>query len=587
MANQTATEWDLGHLFADPNDPKLTAAWREADGIIRRLTKRRGRLAQLTPAQFAVVIQDWETVAVIFHRLGLFASLWESTRIGDPVATRFDKAVTERLVANGQKIIFLEVELAKLPPVKWQEYQAAPALVGYRQFLRHRRREAEHTLSEPEEKILAEKSQTSWQALSHIFNLTTSTLEFTVRAQKLTLDELLTQLRDPDARVRRRAGLALHRGLETNRRTTPAVYNALILDKTVNDRLRRYDFPEQRRFEADDVEPQTVAAMVQAVTEAYPTVERYYDLKKRILKIKRLHWWDRYAPLPQPKTAIAIEEAKKLVLGAYANFSPELGAIVREMYASNHIDWLPSATKRGGAFCAAAGQNTYPYVLLNYTGDLRDVTTLAHELGHAIHDILAQKNHRFFEFSPSLALAEIASTFGESLVIEHLMASDLTALDRRGLLMAKIEDHIATVFRQIAMFQFEQAVHQRRRQNGELSSDELDDLWHDYLRAPFGQSVIFTPEHKNTWMYIPHIIDTPFYVYAYAFAQLSTLALVRQYQRRGAAFAPTYLALLAAGGSLTPQDCLKRAGLNITSRHFWADGLGVIDRYVDELAATI
>lgn len=273
-----------------------------------------------------------------------------------------------------------------------------------------------------------------------------------------------------------------------------------------------------------------------------------------------------------------------MVLDAYREFSPEIAEVAKLMMDKQHIDWLPSKTKGGGAFCAYGGKSSYPYVLLNYTNKPRDVMTLAHELGHATHDVLANKENVFLEVHPSLALAEIASVFGEILLYEKLIKSDeLSKQDRIALIMSFIEDRFATVFRQVTMFQFEQALHKKRREEGELPREEIDELWDSVMRKPFGDTLVFTPEHKNTWMYVGHIFHVPFYVYSYAFAQLCVLALYKQYLEKGKDFVPTYLQILRSGGSLSPKDNLARAGLDITHTNFWLDGLEVLKDSVDEL----
>lgn len=582
MANSNLS-WKLTDLYQSPDDPHIPADFAAGDTLISQLKKFRGKISNLPPAELLSLIKLWEELAFLFHKISLFAGLTEATNVGVDTVTRFTKHVEEQLVQKGQEIIFLEVEMAHLDEKTWQTFLQAKELQPYQIFLHDIYEQSKHTLSEPEEKILAEKSQTSSSALDHLFQITTNTLTFDWQGKNMTLEEVVTKFRDPDPTQRKEAAMVLHQGLKVNDKTTPAILNSLVQDKAISDRLRHFTYPEEARFMNEQVDRETVAALVKAVDQSADLVNRYYTLKKRIFKTDQMYWWDRYAPLPATKTTIKLAEAKTMVLDSFAAFSPDVAAIAEGMFKQNHIDWLPSPTKRGGAFCAFGGQDIYPYVLLNYTNTLRDVTTLAHELGHAIHDVLAQQDNVFFQTHPSLALAEIASTFSESLLYEKIMKSDIPKDDKISLTMGFIEDTFATVHRQITMFQFEQKLHERRRQEGELAKNQIDDLWHETMQRPFASSLVYTDEHKNTWMYVSHIFEQPFYVFSYAFAQLCVLALVRKYKEQGQKFVPTYLKLLKAGGSLSPKDNLKLAGLDITQPTFWQDGLTVLDEYITSL----
>lgn len=580
---KTKANWDLGDLYKGMNDPAIKADFRKADDFISKLKSYRGKISQLSPKEVRELIEAEETLGFLFHKIGLFAGLLESTNVADPEVTRFVKQLEETLVMKSQELLFIAVEFSQLLDKSWQIVLKAPELQDYRQHLTELYHEAKHTLSEPEEKIMAEKSQTSSGALGHLYSITTNTLEFDWDKKTVTLDELLIKFHDESAAIRKKTALVLHEGLNKNKLTTPAIYNALVQDKAISDRLRKFEHPEDSRFLHDNVDRDTVEAMVASVKSAFPLVARYYNLKKKIFDVKTLGWWDRYAPLPATTTKITQDEAKVMVEQAYHQFSPELSAIVKDMYDKEHIDWLPKANKQGGAFCAFGGKDIYPFVLLNYTDTPRDVMTLAHELGHAVHDVLAQENNVFVQTHPSLAVAEIASVFGESLLFDHLMASNLPERDKLALLMSSIEDTFATVFRQVTMFLFEQKIHTERKKRGELSREEIDTMWDETIRQPFGDSLVFSPEHQNTWMYIPHIINTPFYVYSYAFAQLCVLALVQSYQEEGKKFVPKYLKLLKAGGSLTPRDNLAQAGFDITKPEFWKKGTDRIKKSIDTL----
>ncbi len=577
------TKWQLTELYQSINDPQIEVDFSAAETRVTKLQTYQGKIDQLDASAMREFLVEWEATVIILERIGLFASLTESTQVGIDEITRFTKQIDERTVQLGKKLIFIETELAQLEEAIWQRLLTDPMLSDYQKFLKKIYRQARHTLSEPEEKILAEKSQTSWQALTHLYSITTDTLAIDWQGQSITLEELLNKFHDADPEIRKEAAQVLHRSLSQNDRTTPAILNSLIQDKTITDSLRGYKDPEQARLMGDDVEKETTEALIAAVNDSYQLVTDYYQLKKKILGVEQLYWWDRYAPLPETQGTIDQATAQQMVIDAYRQFSPEMATIAQEMIDKQHIDWLPSPTKRGGAFCAYGSKGAYPYVLLNYVASPRDVMTLAHELGHAIHDVLADRENSFFQTHPSLALAEIASVFGETLLFEKLIQSDLAKSDKISLLMSFIEDRFATVFRQITMFQFEQKLHAKRRSEGELAKAEIDKLWHETMQAPFAEALLYTDEHQNSWMYVHHIFHWPFYVYSYSFAQLCVLALYKQYKEKGAAFVPTYVKILKAGGSLSPKDNLARAGLDLTQPDFWKDGLAVINQSIDQL----
>lgn len=586
------TSWNLDELYTRTDDPQIEIDFKQLETLVTELESYRGKVAKLTSNELLELITKQERLHILSYKIGEYSGLLETTNTGVDTITRFAKSIDERITQLGKKIVFLGTELKEVDEATWQKHLDAPELKQYNHLIKTWQREAKYTLSEPEEKILADKSLTSWQTLNHLFDITTDTLMLDWDGKQVTLSEALVHLRDPDSAVRKKVALAIHEILKTNNKTTPAIYNALIHDKKLSGDTRGYTFPEQARFDSDDVDKPTVEALIKAVNQESGVVGEYYQLKKKLLGTDTLYWWDRYAPLPQPQKTYTIEEAQAMVLEAFTNFSPELGQIVERMYKESHIDWLPSPTKRGGAFCAFGVPGHLPYVLMNFTGSISDVLTLAHELGHAVHDVLAQDNNVFSLAHPSLAQAEIASTFGEELLFEKLMHSaDITKEDKIALLMDRIEGNIATIHRQISMFQFEQAAHTKRAEAGELSREELDNLWHDTIKKPFGESLEWTDEHKNYWMYIPHIFHTPFYVYSYAFAQLCTLALVQAYHEaeNKTEFATLYQDVLKAGGSMTPADNLARAGLHIDSADFWQKGialmkndLGTLKKLVEE-----
>lgn len=569
-------------------DPSIDQDWLEVDRLIKKIQAFRGKVAKLDSTEFLGLIQTWEALLVKFQKLDLYASLLEATNIGEAKIVRFKKGIEEKLVDRQRQILFIETELATMPENQWQKHLTSPKLKAYNKFIDRLSQQAKHTLSEESESILALKNQTGAGALTHLYSIVSETIIFKWQKQALTLEELMAKFHEPSPTVRRQAAKVLAKGLKANRQLIAPLLNSLVQDKAINDQLRGFKLPSEARLLSDDVELSMVEALVKSVKAHQNTVNRYYKLKKQILKVKKLYWWDRYAPLPATKAKISQNQAIEMVQNALTEFSPAMAEISASLIKRQHIDWLPANNKRAGAFCAYAGADCYPFVMLNYTQQPRDVMTLAHELGHAIHGQLANQHNSYLQADSSLALAEIASVFAETLLFKKLLQSkELTKNDKVSLLMSFIEDRFATVFRQISMFQFEQKLHQRRGEVGELSADEIDQLWDQTMRQPFESSLTYTNEHAPTWMYVSHIFHWPFYVYSYGFAQICVLALYKQFQTQGEDFIEPYLALLKAGGSLSPKDNLKRMGLDLEQPAFWSDGLGVLDDFIDQLEKEI
>lgn len=580
--NKQSQQWNLRHLYQSISDPAIKTDFKKIDQKIATIKKHRNKITRLEATEFLALLKDWEEVEKRLYKIDLFGSLLEATNTGQPAVTRFVKEIEEKITSRSIELLFIETKLAKLKSKQWQKYLLDPILEPYRNLLLKLAEQAKHTLSEPEERILAEKNQTSKLALSRLYSLTTDTLTIEWEGETVPFEVVLNHFHHHNPKIRRKAALQVSQTLENNRLTTPTILNDLIRDKIITDRLRHYHFPEQERLAADQIEEPQVELMALSSERHYRLVDRYYRRKKIILKTPKLYWWDRYAPLPAFTTKIDKSKAIKLVVESFNQFSPLLGETASRVISNQHIDWLPSSTKRGGAFCAAGPDSVLPYVLLNYTNSPRDVMTLAHELGHAIHDILARENNNFFQAHPALPMAEIASVFGETLVFTKLISSPIDQTDKLALLMSFIEDRFATVFRQTAMFRFEKALHRQKLTGGELSKDQIDELWHTTMKRPFEQSLTYTNEHKNSWMYVSHIFQTPFYVYSYAYAQLCVLAIYQRYKNENDSFVPIYLDLLKAGGSDTPANLLAKAGFEVDKPAFWDQGFQVIESFILE-----
>jgi oligoendopeptidase F len=445
-------------------------------------------------------------------------------------------------------------------------------------------------LSEPEERILEETANTGPRAFARFFDQFMSSLRFRVQREgessELGEEEVLALLYDPVRAVRREAARALTEGLKANARTLAFIFNTLTQHKALEDRLRDFGTPMAARHLANEIDAASVESLLSATVARYPLVARYYRLKARLLGLARLEDYDRYAPVAAEAEAEPrdFETARRLVLDAYGDFSPEMADVAARFFDRHWIDAELRPGKRGGAFSASTVPSVHPYVMLSYTGNLRDVMTIAHELGHGIHQFLAREQGLFEQDTP-LTTAETASVFGEMLTFRRLMSQESDPRVRLGLLCGKIEDAFATVFRQVAMTRFEEALHAARRGEGELPVERVNQLWMEANRPVFGDSVRLSDDYACWWLYIPHFLHSPFYCYAYAYGELMVLALLRRYDRHGSDFAPRYLELLRAGGSDTPQALLARIGLDVTQPSFWDDGLAILEQLVAQAEA--
>ena len=396
------------------------------------------------------------------------------------------------------------------------------------------------------------------------------------------LEQVLAQLRDDDRAARQAASKAVTEALREDIRTRAYILNVVLQDKAIDDRLRKYPTWISARNLANETSDEAVQALVEAVTGRYPMVARYYRVKKRLLGLDKLHEWDRYAPVMAASRELPWEEAKELVLGSYSRFSKRAGALVEEFFEKPWIDAALGEHKRGGAFCLGATPRYHPFVMLNYTGKLRDALTLAHELGHGLHDRLASKQH-IFDYHPPLTLAETASVFGETLTFDRIMAEESDPRIRLSMLCDQVEGAFATVFRQVSMNRFENAAHTRRRTEGELSPEQFGEIWQEVLQPMFGDSLELTEDHKPWWSYVGHFYFAPGYVYAYAYGNLLALSVYRRYQESGPEFVDRYLDFLAAGGSTRPDELVRTLDMDITDPGFWDAGLSILDGMVTQI----
>lgn len=574
--------WNLGDLYAGMDDPQLEADLDTCDAEAAALSvDYRGRVAELSAVELAALINRYEALGDRAGRIGSYASLNWTQNTEDPARGALMQRVTERGSLLSQQLVFLELELAAAPDEIAAAWLADPALAHWRHWLEMVRIFKPHLLSEPEEKLLTEKSVTGAAAWTRFFDEVHGAARYELDGEQLTRDQALSKLYEQDRDLRQRAAGAITAGLKSMQRTNTYIFNTLAADKASDDRLRSFPTWISGRNLGNQVDDRTVEALVEAVTGRYDIVARYYKLKRRLLGLDELFDYDRYAPLPAADRFYSWEQGRQIVLDAYGRFHPRMAEVAGWFFERRWIDAPPRPGKMGGAFSHGTVPSAHPYILLNYDAKPRDVMTLAHELGHGVHQTLAGKQGVLMADTP-LTTAETASVFGEMLVFQDLMAGESDPATRLGLLTGKIEDSFATAFRQISMNRFEHAMHTARREEGELPTERLSELWLGTQRPMFGDSVTLTEDYGLWWSYVPHFLSTPGYVYAYAFGELLVLALYARYQQESDGFADRYIAMLAAGGSNWPHEIVKPLGVDLTDPAFWGNGLSILEGLVAE-----
>lgn len=574
--------WDLTDLYAGIDDAAIDRDLDDADARADKLAQTyRGRVTQLGAKELQSVIVAYENILETVHKAVAFAYLYWSVDAEDAAAGALLQKVTERSSRLSQKLVFFELEWANAPDDKAEALMGDPALARYHHWLELARRYRPYLLSEPEEKLLSEKAVTGREAWSRFFEEVHSAARYEFDGEALPEQIVLTRLYDADRGVRQRAAAAITGGLKLLSRTTTYIFNTILADKASDDRLRGYPTWISSRNMDNEVDDNTVDALVNAVVSRYDIVARYYRLKRRLLGLDELFDYDRYAPLLSADRKYLWPEAHDIVLGAYGKFHPRMAEIAGLFFERRWIDAAVKPGKRGGAYSHAAVPSAHPYVFLNYEPNPREVMTLAHELGHGVHQYLA-RTQGLLQADTPLTTAETASVFGEMLVFQDLLSRETDADTRLAMLTQKIEDSFATVFRQVSMNRFEQAIHTARRSEGELPTARYSELWLETQRAMFSDSVTMTDDYGLWWSYVPHFISVPGYVYAYSFGNLLVLALYARYQIAGADFAPAYLDMLASGRSNWPHAIMKPLGVDLTDPGFWDQGLQMLDDMVRE-----
>jgi oligoendopeptidase F len=581
--------WDLGDLYAGPDDPRLT---QDLDGALRRAeafeTTYRGKIATDTgpaPDLLLAALRELESLAEQMDKPGVYASLLHAAKTDDPQRGALLSRTREQRTAINKHLIFFELEWVKLADEPAQRLMASPILAKYQHYLEQQRAWRPHRLSEPEEKLLDEKAITGRAAWVRLFDETVSSLTFPFEhggtVESLSMQQILAKLYDADRGARQAAARGLTRGLRNNARLLTFLFNNLVLDHRRDCDIRKFAGPMEQRHLANEITQGVVDALMTAAERHHGTVQRYYRLKAKLLRLEPLYDYDRYAPLFPDMPECDWPTARRLVIESYTAFSPKAGAIIREFFEKRWIDAALCPGKRGGAFSSSAVPSVHPYILMNYTDKLRDVMTLAHELGHGLHQYLSRPVG-YLQCDTPLTTAEMASVFGEMLTFQRLLEVYPEPRTRLALLCSKIEDGFATVFRQVVLTRFEQKLHAARQEKGELTTEQINGLWMEANRPMHGDVVRLSDGYGWWWSYIGHFIHVPFYCYAYAFGELLVLALVQKFKQEGPAFVPRYLELLSSGGSDAPHRLLAKMGVDVNEPGFWDLGLRLLGDMVGE-----
>ena len=583
--------WDLSALYLNMSDAKIAddLKW-VVEAAIAFAGRWKGNLGAAAKATgndgLGAAIKSYEAIDERAGRLGSFAGLNYYGNTADTAAAKFFADVQGTLTDMSSHLVFFSLELNAIPEDDLAAaFEADALLAHYKPWVEDLRMEKPYQLEERVEQVFQEKSITGASAWNRLFDETMAAMQFDVNGEMMSLEATLNLMQNADGALRETGAKALIAKFSENTRLFALITNTLAKDKEISDRWRGFKDVADGRHLANRVEGPVVDALVAAVQDAYPsTAHRYYKLKAKWLGMEQLNFWDRNAPLPQsPQALIGWDEARETVLSAYGNFAPEMAAIAKRFFDENWIDAPNRAGKAPGAFAHPTVPSAHPYVLLNYLGKPRDVMTLAHELGHGVHQVLAGAQGALMANTP-LTLAETASVFGEMLTFKSLLAKTTDKASRKQLLAQKAEDMINTVMRQIAFYQFERKIHEARR-DGELTADDIAAHWMSVQSASLGPAVKLNDGYEVFWTYIPHFIHSPFYVYAYAFGDCLVNALYAVYENAEEGFQQRYFEMLKAGGTKHHSELLKPFGLDASDPNFWARGLGVIEGIIDELEA--
>jgi len=582
-------EWNLNDLYPGIDSPEVLADLAKADAdSIAFAANYQGKLAELAAGGAGLLdaVKDYEALDDLMGRLGSYAGLVYAGNTTDPQRAKFYGDVSEKLTNSSAHLLFFTLELNAIEDEVLDRALNTPGLDRYRPFFDDVRKERPHQLEARVEQLFHEKHTTGRGAWNRLFDETIASLTFEVNGEKLPMERTLNLMQEPEEATRKAASEALAKTFTENLRVFTLITNTLAKDKEISDRWRNFEDIADSRHLANRVEREVVDALVSSVREAYPRLShRYYTLKAKWFGKDVLEHWDRNAPLPKvEQRTIPWLDAKNTVLSAYGEFSPKMADIARDFFDKSWIDAPARPGKAPGAFAHPTTPSAHPYVLVNYLGKPRDVMTLAHELGHGVHQVLAAPNGPLMAPTP-LTLAETASVFGEMLTFRRILEGTTDPVQKKALLASKVEDMINTVVRQIAFYTFERKVHTARRESGELTSEQLNEIWMSVQGESLGPAIRFNPGYEVFWTYIGHFIHSPFYVYAYAFGDCLVNSLYAVYEKSPEGFAERYFELLSAGGTKHHSELLKPFGLDAKDPAFWQTGLGLIDSMITELEA--
>ncbi len=584
---QTGAEnvvWDLTPFYGGIDDPAIEADMQKTLKLAEDFAARyHGHIGELDAAAMLAALHDYEAIFIATHTIGAFAQLTYSTDTNNPRYGALVQKVMEFSAQISQILVFFDLEWTLVDDARALAAMDDPILRRYRHALESERRYKPYRLSEKEEQLLVETDVTGSSAWTRLFTQIMSAMRFDFEGEPLTQSQVLAKLHEPNREARAKAADALTASLRNGSMELTYIFNVLAADKAADDRRRGFPTWISARNLSNKASDAVVESLVTSVTSRYDLVERYYNLKRALLGYDELYDYDRYAPLfDESDRTYSWDEAREIVQSAYHAFSMELGGIVDRAFDERWIHAALQPGKRGGAYSMQTVPRIHPYVLMNYTGNANDIMTLAHELGHSVHQHLATQAQPYLSAQSPLTTSETASTFGEMLVFQDLMAKEPDPARRLAMLARKIEDSFATVFRQISMNRFEDALHNGRRNEGELTAERISEMWMQTQKAMYGDSLKLRDDYGLWWSYIPHFLNTPGYVYAYAFGELLVLALFNLYRERGAAFVPQYLDVLAAGNSDYPEVILKTVGVDLADPAFWNEGLEAISALIDQ-----
>ncbi|HLA02626.1 MAG TPA: M3 family oligoendopeptidase [Aestuariivirga sp.] len=577
-------EWNLADLYDAPDAAAFAADMQKGEAEAKVFAEKyKGKLAALSGAELAEAIKAYEAISDLLGRTGSYAQLYYVGDTTDAARGKFYGDASSKHTDISTQLLFFELELNRIDDAVLEKAMQVPALNHYRPWIENLRKEKPYQLEDKLEELFLEKSQTGFGAFNRLFDETMADLRFDVGGESLAIEPTLNLLQNPDEAKRKAGAEALARTFKENLRLFTLITNTLAKDKDISDRWRGFKDIAEARHLSNRVEPEVVDALVTAVRAAYPKLShRYYKMKAKWLGKDKLMHWDRNAPLPAEDTReVPWADAEKMVLSAYGEFSPEMAAIAKTFFDKKWIDAPVRPGKAPGAFAHPTVPSAHPYVHLNYLGKTRDVMTLAHELGHGVHQVLAAKQGALMASTP-LTLAETASVFGEMLTFQALLRQTTDPKKRKILLASKVEDMINTVVRQIAFYTFERKVHTARK-DGELTPDKINTIWLEVQAESLGDAIEAGPGYETFWTYIPHFIHSPFYVYAYAFGDCLVNSLYARYQESEGGFQEKYFTMLKAGGTKHHSELLQPFGLDATDPKFWQKGLSVISGMIDEL----